>query len=258
TTGSFITDILNAEADYIKFQGVKYVSNKVLEIPGSIWASDAGFDLSTLGYQEAKYKQLSRNYFAEDNIKAAKEKLGSREGSKFSSVGIILNANPKRKSSQGHCMLAMAVSRAQKSKPRITVFYRITEVICKFGADLLFLKNKVIPEIIGDEEPEAVSFHFANVFLSPLFIPIIIPYIEDIPIFLDIIRNTNDEKVFKGSIWALSIPFIRSNPDYYNYRTRRHMHQMGIKNYGKISKEHYTKVKKYIEKEKPEWIESAE
>ena len=55
--------------------------------------------------------------------------------------GLVFHGNPKsREDSQGWCIESMALV-IVNGKCRATVFYRTTELITKFAADLVFLRE---------------------------------------------------------------------------------------------------------------------
>ena len=242
----FIKDfVFNQPAFFISSAGRKYCQNIGFSIPGHAWKNGMDTDVNDLGYhgQTAKMNQLTRNYFNQDAITEAREKLTSRNDRDmdFTSVMVPTQAGPKRADSQGFCMTAIIISHLGKDsynpteKVTVEVLYRSTEITQKFGADLIFLHDIVLPAIIPPDIMDhlhSVSFHFANAFFSPLFTPVLYRLIDPIQ-FLEMlsvrVRDKREASMLRSCERAVSLPFTQTDPTYYNYRTRRIMHEVAIK-----------------------------
>jgi len=248
---NFIEKVLfEVPASHIEFSGHKFVDSLILTIPGKDWQKkDSGFDITELGYasKKSKFSQLKRIYYSPENISMAKTKMEDREEKDFTSVSISTLAGAKNSKSQGHCIISIIISKILSTgEVNVSVFYRNTELIRKFGADLLFLKEVVIPDILGDIPIKKISFHFANAFFSPMFLPVLIPYIVNIPAFLGSVKSLNHPRIWKACTWGLKIPILKPDPEHYQYRSRKNMHQMGINHYKNLLPEHLESIKKYI------------
>ena len=230
---------------YISPAGRKYCQSIGFAIPGHAWKNGLKTDVNDLGYhgQTAKMAQLTRNYFNQDAITEAREKLTSRNDRDmdFTSVMVPTQAGPKRADSQGFCMTAIIISHLGKDsynpteKLTVEVFYRSTEITQKFGADLIFLHDIVFPAIIPPgiyEHLDSVSFHFANAFFSPLFMPVLYRLIDPIQFLRMLsvrVRNKREASMLRSCERAVSLPFTQKDPTFYNYRTRRIMHEVSLK-----------------------------
>jgi len=154
----------------------KIVANVDWELPYSSF-EEPGIHYRDLCYSEkGKHAQLARNYWDQAAVDAAILKLQAREGKDHSSVTINLQGATKDSRSQGFCMVAMVITRT-KTDASVDIFYRSTELIQKFAADLVFF-SKQLPTVFEDLpfEPSVVRFHFANVYLSAMFIPIVLKF----------------------------------------------------------------------------------
>ena len=120
-----------------------------------------------LGYGKNKHKQLMRNYWNESEIERVKALLEHRKKQSFTSAAMSMRAAVKDSRSQGHCMQTMVITK-MKEQTVVEMQYRSTEVILKFGGDLVFLPY-VFREL--DIEPDTIRFHFANAYLSGVFFP---------------------------------------------------------------------------------------
>lgn len=241
----FIFDVLfNLPDNFTSSAGRKYVFNPSFSIPGEAWLQPVPFTVHDLGYQgqATKMKMLKKVYYNEEGIKAAKEKLSGRidKDSDFNSVLITMAGGEKDKRSQGHCMASTVIThlparKGEEAETRIDIYYRVTEVLQKFGADLLFLHDIVLPELLDhpDMKLKSVNFFFSNVFFSPLFLPVMYPYMEPTEILKRLYRLLDGSKgsmsLFKSCCRAAILPMVVTDPEHYNYRTRRLMHHLAIK-----------------------------
>lgn len=159
------------------YSGVrKIVDNTHFEVPGVDFFAVPGVTFEDLSFTErGKMGQLMRNYFDPLEWDKAVIKVRERKGKPHTSVAIRLTAAGKDSRSQGFCMQSLVLSMT-KDCNTIDVFYRSTEVIQKFCADLLFF-NRVIPERLllplgmSPRDIQVVRFHFANAYLSCVFLP---------------------------------------------------------------------------------------
>lgn len=145
-----------------------------------------------LGYGSNKFKQLYRNYVNEEELERVRTLLDKRAGQSFSSVAMSLRGQKKDSRSMGHCMQTLVLSWT-KDQANAEVQYRSTEVIQKFGADLIFLRY-LLQEL--DFDPEIIRFRFANAYLSGVFFPTLCSFWNPID-FLDYLWE-NDKKLFSG------------------------------------------------------------
>jgi hypothetical protein len=238
---SLIRDtLLSQDISFISSAGRIFTRNTHLVVPGSVWEKGLSLTVNDLGYQglKGKMNQLKRVYYNPEGIQAAREKLEDRIQKKrdFTSVVVPTFGSKKDSRSQGYCMNSIVVTYIPKdprgeTKLYVDIFYRITELIQKFGADLLFLHSIVIPEIIPtDLGPiTEVRFSFANCYVSPLFIPVIY-YFVDPTTLLEVLEERwgTGHQTFKSCFRAVILPFFHKNPDHYKYRTRRLMHLLSL------------------------------
>lgn len=242
----FIMKAVFGPSFFISPTGRKYSYDLSFHIPGEAWNN--GFDslsVSNLGYRGEKNKmnQLTRIYFNEEGIKDGRKKLTERVDGDydFNSIVVPTMSNKKDKRSQGYCMGSIAVTHVPGTKynPKfvgVTIFYRITELVQKFGADLLFLHDIVIPSLLPEGlEVDQVNFYFTNAYFSPLFLPVLSPYIDLVEFLTDIESKFDQNQVrgralFKSCCRAAILPLIIKDPEHYNYRTRRLMHHLTLKN----------------------------
>lgn len=161
-------------------QGLPYQHN------GPLHAQDI---LTELGYQQVKVTRLMNLYYNADEVAKAKAKLEQRHGKEHSSVSILTrNVEKAHRASQGWCIQNITISESWAGKKRtITadVFYRSTELIQKFGADLSLI-NRVY-ENLGIE-PQVTRMYFANAYVSAVFFPLLFKFTDGVKL-LDHIRR---------------------------------------------------------------------
>lgn len=168
-------------------------------------------------YTKAKGAQLLRNYWNQEYVDAAVEKLLGRADKPHSSISIQLQGGVKDSRSQGYCMQNMVITLTPDTCT-IDIYYRSTELIQKFLADLIFFAKQLPPifEKLG-RTPTTIRFKFANVYLSAVFMPIFLRYETDHLGFFQTLQR-GDPKFFRTCGLATRRFF---QPDHnYTYRTR--------------------------------------
>lgn len=193
----------------------KIAQDLTFEIPGSALSKD--LDYTDICYTAAKGRQLTRNYWNQEGVDAAVEKLLSRRGKDHSSVSIQLQGGAKDSRSQGFCMQNMVIT-VTPNLSTVDIYYRSTELVQKFLADLIFFSNVLPPifERLGIE-PKVIRFKFANVYLSAVFMPIFIRYEDDPHGFFKHLQK-HDPKFFRTCGLATRRFFNETHN--YTYRTR--------------------------------------
>lgn len=248
-----VDSVLRQPGDYLTSSGRKYISNFYLEIPGSAWEEGFRPSLVDLGYggkSSTKFNQLSKTYLNRPAVEAAMVRMRSRVETKkdFTSVAISTFAGAKDSRSQGHCMNSIVLTYIPrpadgKTLYYIDVHYRQTEIIKKFGADLLFLSEVVVPMLeLEGVKITAVRFFFSNVFFSALFIAILYPWLTPQELWRKIDKSgmrAQDRSFRKACARYIFWPLENDDPNTYNFRSRRKMHEMSLKylNDGTVNRE---------------------
>ena len=239
-------DLRDSWIDFIKYQVShpathflsqrrKFVQGLIWKVPGDIWNSPFPVEPPNIGYSKGmntKFRQLTRVYFNKEGFDILKESLHNRilHGKEQSAISVPTINGTKDSRSQGHCIRNVTVSYFDNPHPRVTIDfdYRITELIKKFGADIFFLKSKVVPylmEGLEGVELECVRFYFANTYFSLAYLPAILRFWNVID-YLNYIRNW-DEPLFKASIRVIGLALTKPR-DHYGYKDRRIFHHIAI------------------------------
>lgn len=173
--------------------------------------------LRDLGYAKQKVTRLMNLYYNKDEVAKAKAKLAERVGEEHSSVSILTrNMEKTHRQAQGWCIQNIVITVKYERKQKIVtadVFYRSTEAIQKFGADISLL-HEVFNAM--EVEPHPVRFYFANLYVSAVFFPLLFKHTDPVKL-LEHTRKT-DKRFF----WlaAKAVSRYLDPIDRYNYRTQ--------------------------------------
>lgn len=87
-----------------------------------------------------------------------------------------------RASVMGPCIQGVTLTLLPKRRgTALDVFYRTTELFKKFPADLVFLRDVLLPPFqLSEQSPvETLTMHFANITCHPMYFVTIIPHLDD-------------------------------------------------------------------------------
>lgn len=164
---------------YATFPADFYAGNrKILTNLSWTLPLEGDFKLEQCGYTKTKIAMLKRLYYNQEHTDEVKKlwQLRVKQG-KYGSVGLStyhhLTKNDPNKprgrgSLMGPCLMGVTLTLLNKDKYKVDVFYRTTELFKKYPADLIFLKEIILPEFdIPLDSP--VNFHMANVTIHPMY-----------------------------------------------------------------------------------------
>lgn len=164
--------------------------------------------LADCGFTKSKQSMLVRNYLNEESRDAGLKLWRRRvEQAKYGSVGVstynhfvkggghrslFAEMHEKRRAKEegreykigrasvmGPCIQSFVLTLLNDKSVAVDVFYRTTELFKKFPADLVFLRDVLLPPFkLGDRLRE-INFHFANVTCHPMYFVTIIPLLDD-------------------------------------------------------------------------------
>lgn len=202
------------------------------------WTTDELPDLSyeDFGYGSNKFKQLCRNYLDLHELERVRTLLDKRAGQSFTSVAMSLRGQNKGDTrSMGHCMQTLVVSWATNHES-VEVQYRATELIKKFGADLVFLRY-ILDEL--DLDPSVFRFRFANAYLSGVFFPTLCTFWDAID-FFDYLWE-HDQKLFAGGT-RFVLRSAREENQHFPYSPENTQHKFAWQNLD------MQRIREYLEK----------
>lgn len=162
-----------------------------------LWNIEDPLILEDAGYTKSKLSHLVRGYLHEESIEKAIMLWNlRRKKTSYGSVGFTTYNHflkndavkkSKRASVMGPCIQAITItqikgnnSRGTGGKYRIDAFYRTTELLKKFPADLVFIRDVLLKDFdFSGMEFEGMTCHFANVTVHPQYFVTAIPHMED-------------------------------------------------------------------------------
>lgn len=157
------------------------------------------------GYTKSKMTMLTRNYFHEESHQVAMDlwKL-RRSKAKYGSVGFTCYAHfikggsidakrSKRASVFGPCIQSVTITWLSKTEYSVDIFYRTTEWLKKFPADLVFLRDVLLkPFDFEGMKLKELTCHFANVTVHPMYYVTILPHLANPVKTLESIRKADE------------------------------------------------------------------
>lgn len=166
----------------------KIIRGRILKFSGL----DDSLQMQDAGYTKSKMSHLTRNYLHEESRAVAVDLWALRKKqAKYGSVGFTCYAHfvkggsidakrSKRASVFGPCIQSVTITWLSKNKVAIDAFYRSTELLKKFPADLVFLRDVLLePFDFSGMEIVEVNCHFANITIHPMYFVTVIPLIPD-------------------------------------------------------------------------------
>lgn len=146
-----------------------YASNrKIIRNYGWRTVLDDTLQLTDVGYAEKgnKITSLKRHYINEEAYGfAIKEWHSIVEKGKYNSTACHTYGHVKKNTKQTFCIQSMVFTLLE-GEPSIDIYYRTSELYKKFVADVIFVRDVVLPDF-GLEGVE-VNFHFSNMTVHPM------------------------------------------------------------------------------------------
>lgn len=162
-----------------------------------LWESDDPLLMEDAGYTRAKMSHLVRLYYNEEAIQAAlflwdlRRKKTAYGSVSFHCYNHLLKNDAvkksKRASVMGPCIQAVSITQVKGvgkngtgGAYRIDAFYRTTELLKKFPADLVFIRDVLLKDFdFSGMEFQGMTCHFANITVHPQYFVTAIPHMED-------------------------------------------------------------------------------
>lgn len=157
---------------------------------------DASLTLADAGFTSHKMRYLECAYLHPESLSVAVDLWARRrKQDKYGSVGVtcynhfikggdsladVEGKKSKRASIMGPCVQAFTVTYLNRRQYAVDMFYRTTELLKKFPADLVFLRERLLtPFDFSGMKLEEVRCHFANVTIHPMYFATLLPILED-------------------------------------------------------------------------------
>ncbi len=157
---------------------------------------DDSLQLADAGFTNHKMRYLMRAYMHEESLNVAVDLWARRRvQDKYGSVGVtcynhfvkggdsiadVEAKKSKRASVMGPCIQSMVVTYLDRRTYAVDMFYRTTELLKKFPADLVFARDVMLkPFDFTGMRLDSVNCHFANVTIHPMYFATVLPLIPD-------------------------------------------------------------------------------
>lgn len=172
------------------------------------------------GFTKSKMTMLKKNYLHQESRDVAIQLWNGRlDRGKYGSVSfhcynhyvkgmsdevektdIASHKKSKRASVMGPCVQSVCLTLLNNGKTGVDIFYRTTELFKKFPADLVFIRDELLPPFDLARAPlEHINFHFANVTCHPMYFVTLLPSLDDPVAELERLRK-RDEYFFNWII----------------------------------------------------------
>lgn len=143
-----------------------------------------------IGYTSAKMSMLRRLYLVPESRDAVvplwEKRLGQRKyGSVcFTCHGHTTKSDPTKGSKHASvmtpCIQSMSLTYHNSHTTEAHAFYRTTELFKKFPADLIFIRDDLLPPFRFDTAPlTKLTFFFANVTVHPMYFATLAPNLDN-------------------------------------------------------------------------------
>lgn len=190
-----IIKLSRREADF--YSGCRKIISQYKVTFHDLWDHKDPLVLEDAGYTGAKMSHLKRLYVHEESIEAAIKLWDLRRlKTSYGSVGFTCYNHflkndavkkSKRASVMGPCLQSVVITQVKGNgkagsggKYFIDVFYRTTEILKKFPADLVFIRDVLLEGFdFSGMEFMGMTCHFANVTVHPQYFVTAIPHMED-------------------------------------------------------------------------------
>lgn len=238
--GPLIIRALSQEA--FAYQGVRKILQDITyEVPGNDAFPILAGGYSDIGYSKNKHSQMLRNYYNADEFARIRTILEKRQKQSFTSVSLSLRGKPKDTRSQGWCMNSLVLSRARDGRESIELQYRSTELILKFGGDLVFIPW-ILKELGLDPSAKRITrFRFANAYLSAVFFPTAGALWGDAVEFLETVWKYDQELFRHGTRFFLRSAYREDQVFPYSPENQQHKFSW------KTHRADMPRIRKYLE-----------
>lgn len=160
---------------------------------------DESLTIQDSGFTRVKLGMLNRLYWDQEHAdKVAELWRGRVDRNKYGSVSVstyhhITKSDPtkrsKRASVMGPCLVGVGVTLLKRDQYALDAFYRTTELFKKFPADLVFIRDTVVPGLgVDPRRVIRLRCHFANVTSHPMYAVTWLPLLDDMIASLEILK----------------------------------------------------------------------
>jgi hypothetical protein len=176
----------------------KIIVNRTL----SFTTLDDSLQLSDSGYTKSKLTMLTKHYLHHESRNVALSLWEKRKAQgKYGSVGFTTYAHfikggaidakrSKIASVFGPCIQSVVITLVDKKTYTIDVFYRTTELFKKFPADLVLIRDVLLPGFnFTGLKMLRLNCHFANITMHPMYAIVMLSHSDNVILELESIRK---------------------------------------------------------------------
>ena len=174
----------------------KILRNKTLTF--TTW--DKSLNLEDIGFAQNKINTLTRHYINEEALSAAKKLWDERTSTKtYGSVGfhcynhyvkVAAEKRTKLDTAVGPCLQAVILTQLLSKQTSIDIYYRSVEIFKKFPADVILLRDVILPQFSFAKSPVIeINFHFTNITAHPMYFVQHLPYHKDPVLMMEFVKT---------------------------------------------------------------------
>ena len=183
-----------------QFSGCRKIISNVVHTFEEI---EPDLQMGDCGYTNSKMSMLKRLYLVPESRDAVVPLWDRRiKQAKYGSVcftchGHVTKSDPtkgsKRASVMTPCIQSMALTYHERAKEtEAHAFYRTTELFKKFPADLVFIRDVLLPPFDFTSAPlTRLTFFFANVTVHPMYFAVLAPHVDAVKV-LEHVRKKDE------------------------------------------------------------------
>ena len=141
-------------------------------VPAKLLLEDTEMTPASIGYTDTKIRMLKTHYENPETIARAKSDLDDRLRDKKYGSGVWdFRGLEKKTTKQDFCLTAGVIAYyPPKKHTSIFIRYRTVELIFRYRADLIFLRDVILPQFdLETVPPDTITFSFVNATIHPMF-----------------------------------------------------------------------------------------
>lgn len=160
-----------------------------------------------LGFTKVKMTVLSNNYVHAESRDSAIKQWNSRDRERrahnsvgfhcynhiiksHSAIALDGESTNKNTSVMGPCLQSIVISQTVTGTAEVNAYYRTTELFKKFPADLILIRDYLLNGFDFSQVPlGSITFHAANVTISPTYILVPLGVASDPVAFLETVKR---------------------------------------------------------------------
>jgi hypothetical protein len=157
---------------YIEAGSQSIYQNLEWTIPASVLMEDTHMQPANIGFTDTKIRMLKTHYENPETIARAQRDLNDRIRDKKYGSGVWdFRGVEKKTTKQDYCLTAGVIALyPTKKHTSIFIRYRTVELIFRYRADLVFLRDVIFPQFdLQTYPPDTITFSFVNATIHPMF-----------------------------------------------------------------------------------------